>query len=60
MRASLPAETKIKLFGPKLLPGHGDLVERRVMKVLIEKIDLIENTLKPILIVKTITSMSFG
>ena len=43
MRASLPSETKIKLFGPKLLPGHGDLVERRVMKVLIEKkIDLIE------------------
>jgi len=43
MRASLPPETKIKLFGPKLLPGHGDLVERRVMKVLIEKkIDLIE------------------
>ena len=43
MRASLPPETKIKLFGPKLLPGHGDLVERRVMRVLIEKkIDVIE------------------
>ncbi|MAI56161.1 MAG: selenide, water dikinase SelD, partial [Gammaproteobacteria bacterium] len=42
MRASLPPETKIKIFGSKVLPGHGDIVERRVLKVLAEKkIDLI-------------------
>ena len=33
MRASLPSETKIKLFGPTLLPGHGEFVERQVMKL---------------------------